>query len=59
MGPPSEPMISIINEAIERTHRLTGMAKKEIVRRGLVRKEIPLYGLTGVVGAGVAGEYDR
>ena len=38
-----QPMISVVNEAIERTHRLTGMPKEEIVRRGLVRSEIPLY----------------
>lgn len=35
---------------IERTHRLTGMPKEEIVRRGIVRGEIPIYGLGGVVG---------
>jgi hypothetical protein len=37
------PLISEINESIERTHRLTGMPREEIVRRGVVRKEIPLY----------------
>lgn len=37
------PMIQDVNDAIERTHRLTGMPRNEIVRRGLVRKEIPLY----------------
>lgn len=41
------PMIQTVNEAIERTHRLTGMPKKEIVRRALVRGEIPLYGMAG------------
>lgn len=46
---PGKPMIQIINEAIERTHRLTGMARSEIVRRGLVRKEIPLYGVGGAM----------
>ena len=43
---PGKPMISTINEAVERTHRLTGMPREEIVRRGLIRKEIPIYGLT-------------
>jgi hypothetical protein len=38
------PMIQVINDAIERTHRLTGMPREEIVRRGLIRKEIPIYG---------------
>lgn len=47
------PMIQTVNEAIERTHRLTGMPKDEIVRRGLVRGEIPLYGLGAALGAGV------
>jgi hypothetical protein len=42
-----EPMIQTVNEAIERTHRLTGMPREEIVRRGLVRGEVPLYS-TGV-----------
>lgn len=46
-GEAGRPMITEINEAIERTHRLTGMPRSEIVRRGLVRKEIPLYGAGG------------
>lgn len=51
-----KPMIEVVNEAIERTHRLTGMPKDEIVRRGLVRGEIPLYGMGGlglVAGSGL------
>ena len=32
----------------ERTHRLTGMPREEIVRRGLIRSEIPLYGTAGL-----------
>ncbi|KPK59025.1 MAG: hypothetical protein AMJ59_12690 [Gammaproteobacteria bacterium SG8_31] len=48
----AQPMIGIVNEAIERTHRITGMPKDEIVRRGLVRSEIPLYGAAGVTAAG-------
>jgi hypothetical protein len=39
----NEPVISVVNDAIERTHRLTGMPRDEIVRRGLIRNEIPLY----------------
>jgi len=38
-----EPMIQVVNRAIERTHRLTGMPHEEIVRRGIVRSEIPIY----------------
>jgi hypothetical protein len=41
---PGQPMISVVNDAIERTRRLTGMSRDEIVRRDLIRKEIPLYG---------------
>ena len=55
-GEPGQPMISVINDAIERTHRLTGMPKEEIVRRGLIRKEIPMYGLLGAVGLGAAAK---
>jgi hypothetical protein len=39
------PMINHINRSIETTHRLTGMPRDEIVRRGVIRKEIPMYGL--------------
>ncbi len=42
---PGKPMISHVNDAIERTHRLTGMSRDEIVRRGIVRNEIPLYSI--------------
>lgn len=45
------PMINHINRSIEITHRLTGMPREEIVRRGLVLKQIPMYGLAGAVGA--------
>jgi hypothetical protein len=44
---PTKSLIQIINESIERTHRITGMARDEIVRRGLLRAEIPLYGIGG------------
>ena len=40
----AKPMIAHVNDAIERTHRLTGMPREEIVRRGIVRGEIPIYG---------------
>lgn len=38
-----QPMIDVINESIERTHRLTGMPREEILRRGVINGEIPLY----------------
>jgi len=51
----AQPMIGIVNEAIERTHQITGMPRDEIVRRGLVRAEIPLYGTAGATAAGAMG----
>jgi hypothetical protein len=45
-------MISHYNEAIERTSRLTGLPPEEVVKRGLVRAEMPIYGLGG---AGLLG----
>jgi hypothetical protein len=37
-------------------HRLTGMPRDEIVRRGIVNGEIPMYGLLGAVGLGAAAD---
>lgn len=37
-------------EAIERTSRITGEPPAEVVRRGIVRAEMPLYGAAGVIG---------
>ena len=49
-----------VNDAIERTRRLTGMPRDEIVRRGLVRGEIPIYGLGGLaLGGTIAGACSR
>jgi Large polyvalent protein associated domain 23 len=53
------PMIQTVNEAIERTHRLTGMSRAEIVKRALVRGEIPLYGVGGMAALGALGEEER
>jgi hypothetical protein len=51
-GVGGKPMISHYNEAIERTSRLTGLTPEEVVKRGLVRAEMPIYGLGG---AGLLG----
>ena len=50
----AQPMIGIVNEAIARTSKITGLSPEEVVRRGLVRAEIPLYGAAaaGAAGAG-------
>lgn len=53
------PMINHINRSIETTHRLTGMPKEEIVRRGLIRKEIPMYGLGGAAVMGGLAAQDN
>lgn len=42
-------MIQIVNEAIERTHRITGMEHDDIAD-GMVRGDIPLFGVGGHVG---------
>ena len=52
------PMISQVNRSIETTHRLTGMPREEIVRRGLIRKEIPMYGLAGTAVMGGLAKQD-
>jgi hypothetical protein len=49
-----QPFIDVINDSIERTHRLTGMPRDEIVRRGVIGGQIPMYGLLGAVGVGAA-----
>ena len=40
-------MIQHVNDMIERTHRLTGIPREEVVRRGLIKKEIPMYTIGG------------
>ena len=51
-GVPGKPMIQHVNEAIERTSRVTGKAPQDVVRDSLVRGTHPLY---GVGGAGLLG----
>lgn len=50
----AKPMIEIVNEAIERTSRVTGVPPREVVRRGLVRAEMPVYGLGAIMAGGAA-----
>jgi hypothetical protein len=52
-GVEGKPHISNYNESIERTSRLTGLSPAEVVRRGLVRAEMPMYGVA--IGAPTAG----
>lgn len=41
------PMIQHVNEAIERTSRLTGLTPRQVVRQNLIRKMGPIFGLGG------------
>jgi hypothetical protein len=52
-GVPGKPMIQHVNEAIERTHRVTGKSKADIVRDSLIKGTHPLYGVGGA-GVGTA-----
>jgi hypothetical protein len=51
-------MITVVNEMIERVHRITGMPRSDVLR-GYIRKTIPIFGLGGVaVGNGLSTEDD-
>lgn len=50
----SGPMIGTVNDMIERTHRLTGMPRDEIVERGFLGSEIPLYQRNDIMAAMLA-----
>lgn len=52
-GTPGKPMIQHVNEAIERTSRITGLTPDEVLRNNLIRKMGPIYGI-GAVGLGTA-----
>lgn len=54
-----KPMIEEVNDMIERTHRLTGMPRDEIFRRGFIEGKIPMYGLLGGVSLEGADQYSR
>jgi hypothetical protein len=43
----AQPMIEVVNEAIERTARLTGQTPKEVVRQAIVRSKKPVYSAPG------------
>ena len=53
------PMINHINRSIETTHWLTGMPRDEVFRRGVIRKEIPMYGVGGALTMGSLAAQDR
>ena len=51
-GYEGKPMITEINEMIERTSRLTGQTPEEVLR-GFIRGNMPMYGLLGATTAGM------
>jgi hypothetical protein len=53
---PGKPMMQEINEMIERTHKITGAPKEEILK-GFIRADKPMYGI-GALGAGEAMNQD-
>ncbi len=53
-GVPGKPMIQHVNEAIERTSRLTNKKPQDVVRDSLLKRTSPLYG-TGI-GLGLLDE---
>lgn len=52
-GTKGKPMIQHVNEAIERTARITGLSPQEVLRQNLIRKMGPMYGV-GAAGVGTA-----
>jgi hypothetical protein len=45
--PGSRPMIEEVNQAIERTARVTGLTPKQVLTQGIIKSKIPIYGLAG------------
>jgi hypothetical protein len=43
-----KPLITHINEMLERTHRITGVSKAEVLR-GFIRGTMPMYGIGGII----------
>ncbi len=41
--PGSRPMIEEVNQAIERTARVTGMSPEDVLKQGIMRSNIPIY----------------
>jgi len=52
-GTKGKPMIQHVNEAIERTSRITGLSPEEVLRKNLIRKLGPIYGV-GAASVGTA-----
>jgi|TARA_R110000822_G_scaffold96438_2_gene219509 hypothetical protein len=46
----SKPMIQEVNEAIERTARVTGLTPKEILEKGIMDSKMPIFSQPGSLG---------
>ena len=55
-GVKGKPMMQHVNEAIERTSRVTGKSPQDVLRDSLIHARSPLYG--GAVGAGGLSQYE-
>lgn len=56
-GTKGKPMIQHVNEAIERTARVTGKTPEEVLRDSIIHARSPLYG-GAAVGLGGLGQYE-
>jgi hypothetical protein len=59
-GSEGKPMIRWVNEMIERTSRVTGKSPAEVLR-GLIRGDMPMYGLGAgtVAGGGMLADQEQ
>ena len=46
-GVAGKPMMQHVNEAIERTSRVTGKSPRDVLRDSIIRAKSPLYGIVG------------
>ena len=46
--PGSRPMIEEVNQAIERTARITGLTPQQVLVEGIIKSKIPIYGAGGI-----------
>jgi hypothetical protein len=49
----SKPMIQEVNEAIERTSRITGLSPQDVLEKGIIDSKIPIFSLPGAPAMGL------
>ena len=47
----SRSMMEEVNQAIERTSKITGLTPKQVLVEGIIKGKIPIYGAVGLLGA--------